>query len=336
MNVWKLTAPGKLEHSETENPAREEGKVRVRITKLFFNGTDAALYAGALPARYPLIPGRYAVGLVAEEGGVSYLPKGTRVLLHAVTDAPDTGTRAKDFSEDDFLLSGRTTDGFLRDLINLPPEDVTPLPDSVGDGKALLLHHVALAKAAADKLGVKKGQHVAVVGANLLGLLLCQILIYQQAAPILIDAEPERLEFARSCGVYYTIAANDAELLQKVASITGGRLVSGAVYITAALRNDVNTAFSLCAQSANVVLCGFGDGVTISASVPFRKQLAFYCVSHRSDNLESAINLAVRGAVDVSAFRFRNVKAEDSAGLLEIYRSSSERKLGEINLVTLY
>ena len=32
MNVWKLTAPGKLEHSETENPARKEGKVRVRIT----------------------------------------------------------------------------------------------------------------------------------------------------------------------------------------------------------------------------------------------------------------------------------------------------------------
>ena len=224
----------------------------------------------------------------------------------------------------------------MRDLISIPPEQFTVLPDSLHDENALLMHHVALAKAAADKLGVVKGQHVAVIGANLLGILLCQLLIYQQAAPILIDAEPERLEFARSCGVYYTIAANDAELLQKVASITGGRLVSGAVYMTAALRNDVNAAFSLCAQNANVVLCGFGDGIRLSAAVPFRKQLAVYCVSHRSDNLESAINLAVRGAVDVSAFRFRTVKAEDSAGLLELYRAEPERKLGEINLVSLY
>ena len=335
MNVWKLVSVGKLEHLETENPVREEGKVRVRVTKVLVNGTDSAIFRGDLKVKYPLIPGRYAVGLVAEDG-VPHLPKGTRLLLHSVIDAPDTGTKVKNFDEDDFLLCGRTTDGYMRDLISISPDQFTVLPDSLHDENALLMHHVALAKAAVDKLGAVKGQHIAVIGANLLGIFLCQLLIYQQAAPILIDADHERLEFARSCGVYYTIPAGDDNLLQKVASITGGRLVSGAVYITAALRNDVNTAFSLCAQSANVVLCGFGDGVTISASVPFRKQLAFYCVSHRSDNLESAINLAVRGAVDVSAFRFRNVKAEDSAGLLEIYRSSSERKLGEINLVTLY
>ena len=160
--------------------------------------------------------------MVAEDGGVSYLPKGTRVLLHAVIDAPDYGHKAKNFAEDDFLLCGRTADGYLRDLVNLPPENVTALPDSVSDEKALLLHHVALAKAAADKLGVKKGQHVAVVGANLLGILLCQLLIYQQAAPILIDAEPERLEFAKSCGIYYTMAA-DENLLNNVANVTGGQ-----------------------------------------------------------------------------------------------------------------
>ena len=335
MNVWKLVSAGVLEHMETENPAREEKKVRVRVTKVLVNGTDNAIFNGTLKVRCPLIPGRYAVGMVAEDG-VPHLPKGTRLLLHSVIDAPDTGTTPKDFTEDEFLLCGRTTDGYMRDLISIPPEQFTVLPDSLHDENALLMHHVALAKAAADKLGVVKGQHVAVIGANLLGILLCQLLIYQQAAPILIDAEPERLEFARSCGVYYTIAANDAELLQKVASITGGRLVSGAVYMTAALRNDVNAAFSLCAQHANVVLCGFGDGIRLSAAVPFRKQLAVYCVSHRSDNLESAINLAVRGAVDVSAFRFRTVKAEDSAGLLELYRAEPERKLGEINLVSLY
>ena len=334
MNVWKLTAPGKIEHTETENPAREEGKVRVRVTRVFLNGTDAAIFDGTIGTHRPLIPGRYAVGMVAEEGGVSYLPKGTRVLLHAVVDAPDTGTKKKDFSEDDFLLCGRTADGYLRDLANLPPENVTALPDSVNDEKALLLHHVALAKAAADKLGVRKGQHVAVVGANLLGILLCQLLIYQQAAPILIDAEPERLEFARSCGIYYTMAADDT-LLDNVANVTGGRLVSGAVYLASSRRNDSSIPFSVCAQHANVVLCGFGEKISIDFAIPFRKQLSVFCVTHRSDNLESAINLVVSGAVDVSPFDFRTVKADGIEPLLKEYPQACARKLGTISTVTL-
>ena len=333
MNEWKLVAAGDLQRTETENPPREEGKVRVRVTKVLVNGTDSAIFGGALKVRFPIVPGRYAVGIVAEDA--PHLPKGTRLLLHAVIDAPDTGTSPKNFTEDDFLLCGRTTDGYLRELISVPSDRFTVLPDQLHDEHALLMHHVALAKAAIDRLGAVKGQHIAVIGANLLGILLCQLLIYQQAAPILIDVRPERLEFARTCGIYYAITA-DGDLLSKVASITGGRLVSGAVHITTALRNDVNDAFALCAQHANVVLCGFGDGISLDAAIPFRKQLGFCCVSHRSDNLEAAINLAVRGAVDVSAFRFRTVKAEDAAGVLEMYRTATDRNLGEINVVSLF
>lgn len=334
MYEWKLTAPEKLERTETENPARAEGKVRVRVTKVFLNGTDAAIYRGTLDAPRPLIPGRYAVGLVAEDGSVSYLPKGTRVLLHSVTALPDSGTKAKNFAEDEFRLRGRTADGYLRDLVNLDPEDVTALPDSVSDEKALLLHHVALAKSAADKLGVKKGQHVAVVGANLLGLLLCQLLIYQQAAPILIDADPERLEFARSCGIYYTMAA-DENLLENVANVTGGRLVSGAVYMASTRRNDPTIPFTVCAQDANVVLCGFGENLTVDFALPFRKQLSVYCVTHRADNLEAAINLAVSGATDFSAFHFCTEKADAVESILASYSALSVESLKNIHVVSL-
>ena len=119
MNEWKLVAAGDLQRTETENPPREEGKVRVRVTKVLVNGTDSAIFGGALKVRFPIVPGRYAVGIVAEDA--PHLPKGTRLLLHAVIDAPDTGTSPKNFTEDDFLLCGRTTDGYLRELISVPP-----------------------------------------------------------------------------------------------------------------------------------------------------------------------------------------------------------------------
>lgn len=334
MNVWKITAANKLTRTEAEAPAPEEDKVRIRVTKLFLNGTDAALFSGAAKCRYPLIPGRYAVGMVAEGSAANYLPKGTRVLLHAVVPAPDTGTAKKDFSESDELICGRTADGYMRDLIYLSPRDFTPLPESVSDENALLLHHIALAKAAADKLGVKKGQHVAVVGANILGILLCQLLIYQQAAPILIDEDAARLEFARSCGIYYTMTT-DEHLLEGIASLTGGRLVSGAVYMTSAQRNAPAIHFSVCANGANVVLCGSRDDFDVNFSQPFRKELSVFCVSGRSENLEAAINLIVRGAVDVSSFSFRTVRSDDTEKFLADYFRSPDRDFKEINVVTL-
>ena len=334
MNVWKITAANKLAKTEEAPPAPEEGKVRIRVTKLFLNGTDAALFDGTIRCKYPLIPGRYAVGLVAEGSAVNYLPKGTRVLLHATVPAPDTGTAKKDFSVSDELICGRTADGYMRDLLYLSPRDFTPLPESVSDEHALLLHHVALAKAAADKLGVKKGQHIAVVGANILGILLCQLLIYQQAAPILIDADAARLEFARSCGIYYTMQT-DENLLDNIASLTGGRLVSGAVYVTSARRNEPSIPFSVCAKGANVVLCGSRDDFDVNFSEPFRKEISVYCVSGRSENLEASINLIIRGAVDVTPFSFRTVRADDTEAFLRDYARSYDHDFKEINVVTL-
>ena len=40
MNVWKFATAKKLVRCEEENPAPEEGKVRIRVTKLMLNGTD--------------------------------------------------------------------------------------------------------------------------------------------------------------------------------------------------------------------------------------------------------------------------------------------------------
>ena len=222
----------------------------------------------------------------------------------------------------------------MRDLLYLDPRDFTPLPESVSDESALLLHPVSIAKAAADKLGVRKGQHVAVVGANVLGILLCQLLIYQQAAPILIDTDRARLEFARTCGVYYTMEA-DEHLLDNIASVTGGRLVSGAVYVTSARRNDPALPFSVCAHGANVVLCGSREDFDVNFAAAFRKQLSVFCVSGRSENLEASGNLMVSGAVDLSCFNFRTVKPEDAQALLENYFVSPDRDFKEINVVTL-
>ena len=46
MNVWRLTAANTIGKEETE-PVPEEGKRKIRITKVFVNRSDALLFSGA-------------------------------------------------------------------------------------------------------------------------------------------------------------------------------------------------------------------------------------------------------------------------------------------------
>lgn len=300
MNIWKLTAPKFLSKEEQEE-SPEEGKLRVRITKVLVSDMDEELFSGNVKCAYPRIPGIFAVGMIAQESGNPLFPKGRSVVLHTFLPAPDTGTAKVDFSRCGYDTRGMTCDGFLRDVMYLSPEEMTPLPDSVNEEQALLLHHVALAKASVERLNAQKGQHVAVIGANLFGIFVCQLLIYQQAAPILIDKEQKNLEFARGCGIYYT-ALSDDNLLDNIASLTGGRLASGAVYSLNS-DNDASVPFRVCARRSGVVMSGLTPSkVKVDVDTVLQKQITLQAVSDCSDYLETAINLTAQKAVSYDYF----------------------------------
>ncbi len=334
MNSWKLVGAKQLVKSEVPLPKQEVGLLRVRVTKVLLNRQDAAIYRGDVRVKYPLTMGRYAVGFIAEDGFAEFT-KGTRVVLHGYRPVPSDGTERRDFSADDYLACGRTADGFLTDFVNVAPEDMTPLPASVSDERGLLLHNIAVAKEIADHLGAKRGQHIVVVGADLIGILVCQLLIYQQAAPILVDSNPLRLEFARTCGVYYTVLAT-SHLVDAVASLTGGRLAGGAVYIATASGNDPDIPFLLCAREGKVIyFATSAEKLTVNLDIAFRKHLSVHCVSHGIKYLMAAINLIANKAVDPSPFHANAHRSSGVAKLLEEYPLKPDRDVDEINFVDL-
>ena len=334
MYTYRLTSANHLERIETPSPAPEEGKIKIRVTKVLVCNADASIYSGDLKVKKPIIPGRIAVGMVAEN--TPLYPKNTRVLLHTYVPMPDRGTEKKDFSLDEIGTRGRTLDGFLRDFVMLSPDEFTPLPDSVPDEKALLVHHIALAKEAVDRLDAQKGDHVVVVGANMLGIFISQLLIYQQAAPILVDSDPARLDFARRCGIYYTMLT-DENLLDNVASVTGGRLANGAIYVTEASSvSDWAIPFSLCAKEKRVVYAGTNTrGLDLSLDTAMRKELTICGVPNGKDCLEMAINLLVSDGVDLTSFIAVKTRVEEASALLKDFASHFEHDLNEINFLTL-
>lgn len=334
MNVYRLTAPKKLVKSEAPLPEHEDGKIRVRVTKLLFNSLDATLYEGSVRVKYPIIPGRYAVGIVAEDGNPPFR-RGTRVLLNTFRPVDMSGTQKRDFTAPEFHICGRHIDGFCSDFVLVAPSQMTELPASVSDERALLLHHVALARAICERLEASKGDHVAVVGANLIGTLVCQLLIYQQAAPILLDTVQSHLDFARKCGVYYTMLA-DEHTLDEVASVTGGRLADGAVFISTAVGNEPELAFRLAARGANAVIYGSSsNSVRLDLTPAIRKHLTVHCVNNGYDYLPTAINLMANKAVDPSQYRANVIKPDALETLLAEYPSRLDRDADEVNFVDM-
>ena len=335
MNVWKLLEAKKLMKSEVPLPEKQEGLIRVRVTKVLFNNQDADIISGATRVKYPIIPGRFAVGHIAEENTNPVFPKGTRVLLHGYRPVPQEGTEKRDFSGDDYFACGKTTDGYLRDFVLVSPNDMTALPPSVSDERGLILHHIAAAKEITDKIDAQKGQHIIVVGADLIGILVCQLLIYQQSAPILVDTDKARLDFARECGVYYAYSAND-NIIDTVASVTGGRLAAGAVYISTASGNLAELPLSLCARGGRVVYFSTSASkLVVDLDLAFRKHLSVDCVSHGLKHLETAIHLVANKAVDITAFNANSVKSDKVGELIASYLAHPDRNPNEINYIDL-
>lgn len=333
MNVWKLTAAGNLVKCE-EEILPEPGKRRVRVTKVFVNGEDAALYKGRRRVKYPLVPGRFATGVISDDGNALF-PKGARVLLHSYLPAEDSGTEQKSFTEDDFRILGATDDGFLRDFVYAREEDLTLLPDSVNDEKALLLYHLALAQTTVEALGVKRGEHIAVIGGDILGIFVSRLLIYKQAAPIFIDPRRDRLDFARGRGIYYTSPTDDT-LMGLVGTVTGGRLADGAVFVTDAGLDDVSLPVKVCAAEKHIVFCGMDrDAFALDLSEVIKKRLTLHGVSDGTENLEMAINLIANKSVDLSAFRFSVHDADELPSLLNDLCNDPDRPVNQVDIINL-
>ncbi|MDE7159153.1 MAG: hypothetical protein K2N74_06240 [Clostridiales bacterium] len=331
MNVWRLTAANHLSKTDEKLPDSVSGKIKVRVTKVLLEASDAAIFSGEIKTKYPLTLGKFAIGIVAEDSPNPQFSKGSRVLLHSFVSAPYSGTEKKDFSEeDDTPLCGYTRDGYLRDFVFRTAEEMTLLPDNISDADALLAHYVAFAEAAVDKVNPEAGDHVAVLGANLVGTIIGQLLLYRQAVPVLIDTNTDRLEAVKRCGIDYTLLADDT-LLENVAQITGGRLASGACIASEELDN---VPLSLCAKNSRVVFSHlYGLDVSVNLEQAIKKQLTLSGISDVTGQLDAALSLIASKAVKLSNVEISTAAVETAGSVLANFPAEDDSKMVLLDLI---
>ncbi|MDR1906566.1 MAG: zinc-binding dehydrogenase [Clostridiales bacterium] len=297
MKGWQITSKGVFSPIEREATVLKEGQVKIRITKSALTSTDSALYAGL--GEYPIIPVRAAMGVISESISDEF-KKGEKVIIspYISKTAKDSRTHGHSENEKDILYSdidimGVTVDGFLRDFVDLPIQNVIPMPESIDDSEAVFVEHIALALKTISILGIEKNQYVAILGANSLCNIFAQLVLYYHGIPIIIDSNTEFLNICRSNGIYYTINPTETDCINRVLEITGGKMAEHVVFESRA-RLPFYSALSLARKKGRVALMGFNiftDKLDINITPLLKKQLTCIGINNGYNEIPSAVNI---------------------------------------------
>ena len=311
MDGIQITDKHKLELVSKRELFDNVNSVKIKITKALMLPEDFTTLSGDPQAFYPVIPARVGLGKIIETcGEESYgIERGVRVFPHPEIACGKCYECSKGDDEhcSSFLTAGKTADGFLRNFAVFSNDNISVLPPVVGDTDALFIDHVALCDKIIDAIDLQKGEHVVIVGGDVCGIILAQLIIYYQGIPILVDNNDNNIITAKNSGLYYTLFA-DNKIDKNVTDLTGARLAKKVVYMTGSnLNTDI--ALKLAGSNATVCFAGFGTpGIKVNFSAALIKQLNFKCVNNGYGSIDSAINLIANKAVDTSVFSIKQVK----------------------------
>jgi L-iditol 2-dehydrogenase len=193
-------------------------------------------------------------------------------------------------------------DGLLREFVAWPSSRLHRLPDHLSDAEGAVLEPLGVAIHALDLGHLRIGSTAAVVGCGPIGLLLVQLLRSAGAVPVVaFDPLPHRRDAASRYGAGAAVdpaAPGALEALRELAP----EGVDTAFEI-AGTDEAVQLAMASARPGGRVVLAGIpGDDWTrFRASVARRKGLTIAMVRRMNEVYPRAINLAVRGQVDLGS-----------------------------------
>lgn len=336
MDNWVLLGKQNLENQPQKETKITSTQVKVKVTHVLLSNYDAFSYTGAKEITYPKTIGRFAIGVVTETGDACYgVEKGARVYLNAVQPcgkcfACKSGNRN---DCEHVQMAGDDFDGFLRDFVVCEYSNVSVIPDSVSDMHALCIEHVALAENIFDNLNLSAGKRVAIVGGSFLGSILAQVALYHKLVPVVIDNYPQNIARLKRSGVFYAYFADD-QLPTNMNNATSGDLCDAAIYTTCCKLHPSVSA-SVVARRKDLVFGGFcGMSFNLDMDFLFEKSLKIYAVTDGFGYIETAINMLVHEAIDLSNFE-KEVLSEYDLRALLVARAEAAPYASEMTVLKL-
>ena len=303
MLVARLHRVGELRLGDEPVPAPGPGTSLVRVRAVGICGSDLHWWSeagiGDAVLDHPLVLGHEGAGII-EDGP----RRGERVAIDPAIPCGACRCCLDGYRNlcTRIVFAGHGgQDGFMREFVAWPSARLHRLPDRLSDAEGAVLEPLGVAIHALDLGHLRIGGTAAVVGCGPIGLLLVQLLRSAGAVPVVgVDPLAHRRDAARRYGAEAVVdpAAPGAEAALR-------ELARGGVdtaFEIAGTDEAVQLAMAAVRPGGRVVLAGIpGDDWTrFRASVARRKGLTIAMVRRMNEVYPRAIDLAVRGQVDLA------------------------------------
>ena len=325
MDNWVLLGKRTLENQPQVETKINPTQVKVKVSHVLISDYDAFCYTGVKEVDYPKTIGRFAIGIVVEAGEMCYgVEKGARVYLTAVYPCGKCfACKSGNKNECEHVrMAGDDFDGFMRDFVVCEYSNVSVIPKAVDDLHALCIEHVALAENIFDNLNLSAGERVAIMGGGFLGSIIAQVAMYHKLVPVVIENYPQNIARLKRSGAFYAFYADDM-LGVNINNATSGDLCDAAIYTTQC-KLPLSVSSNVVARRKDLVFGGFCDmRHSLDMGFLFEKSLKIYAITDGFGYIETAINMLVHGAIDLSNFEKEILTEYDLPELLSARAEAS-------------
>ncbi|WP_102960066.1 zinc-dependent alcohol dehydrogenase [Mangrovicella endophytica] len=300
MKAWVLGDPGELTLIDKPVPVPKKAEVLVRIDAVAICATDLEIIKhgppaqihGGLPFNKNFTPGHEYMGTVVALGqGVDEYKIGERVTveIHAgcgqckrcrqgmYTSCHNYGKNYGDVDKG-HRANGFTTDGGFCEYQVNNINTLVHVADSMSDEEATLVVTAGTAMYGLTELGgLVAGESVVVSGPGPIGLLGVAVAKALGAQPVILTGTRDnRLEMGRRLGADHVINVRNADPVETVREITGGKGVDYVVECSGA-PNAVNEAAKMLNRGGRICLAAFpGEQVPIDVAYLVRNNIYVY------------------------------------------------------------
>ncbi len=339
------TGAEKLEIQTFERPAIGDNEALLRVEACGICGTDAETFSGAIPLRYPLIPGHEPVGLIEEIGPLAAqrweVEPGDRVVMQS-----DFGCgRCRGCLDRQACLVSPGIYGFM-------PTDVAP---SLWGGYAEMMYlapgsvphkiskHVEARIAALyNSLGagfawavaapaLQYGQTIAILGPGQRGLACVIAAQAAGASRIFVTGlgsqDAHKLTLCAEFGADVVLDVEREDALERITEETGGRGVDIVVDTTPHATQPVIDAVQMARPGGTIVLAGLkGAGIpgfpTDQVAMRYQTIKGVRAVDYHS--FRRAVALIEAGTIPVEKLHTHHFPLEEAAEALRTLIDSGD------------
>ena len=303
MKAVYMEKPWNIEISDVQMPKPKEGEALLRVKSAGICGSDIGAFRGTNGlVSYPRIIGHEIAGEVISipENNKNGIKPGDRVIvdpyLYCGHCYPCSIGRTNCCV--DLKVLGVHVDGGMAEDFCHPADMLLKVPDDMPWDIIPLAEPLTIALHGIHRLNLKAGEHIAINGAGPIGLLAAMVALHYGAEPIMIDLVKERLDFAKSLGVRYTINLREEDLVEKVSEYTNGRMAECVMEASGA-NSAIRATLDIVSHAGRIALTGWPKQETpIPTDMITRKEVDVRGARTSAGEFPEAIDLIYHQKVD--------------------------------------